>query len=356
MKTYAAFIADFPMSKSLFLGKGMIMTAEPVVTTKNALGKKLECALRDLRIIDHVCRRTGPAFLPRNNGIIVHVGHVRAIIERDSVLIFLPREESDSQEQRHSSGDIFVTDGGEFDNLHASYILSELVEALVLHLNNIFGPEGSNALPNENRLILRDAQSILLSRESYKDQPFEVVVLEAILGYICTFQKKKATHLVTKANTLLSAILPNSSSPNRSDRNGFKDSFMELHARLGELLPLKNQIDQLEAECVDISSAISEILRNDDDMFAMVLSRAANKKRRANPIQGAKPIELLFEDNLLQIDEVIGSLRTVQSNVRNTEEVVEIELDLVRNKIMRFELILEMTSLVVGSGALVSFY
>jgi magnesium transporter len=65
-------------------------------------------------------------------------------------------------------------------------------------------------------------------------------------------------------------------------------------------------------------------------------------------------VELLFEDYLLQMDEVLVALRSVQSYVRNTEEVVEIELDLLRNRIMRYEMLLELSGLVVGVAAAVT--
>ena len=65
-------------------------------------------------------------------------------------------------------------------------------------------------------------------------------------------------------------------------------------------------------------------------------------------------MELLFEDYLLQMDEVLLSLRTVQNSVKNTEEVVEIELDLLRNRIMRYEMLLELSGLVVGVAAAVT--
>jgi len=57
-------------------------------------------------------------------------------------------------------------------------------------------------------------------------------------------------------------------------------------------------------------------------------------------------VELLFEDYLLQMDEVLLSLRSVQSSVRNTEEVVEIKLDLLRNRIMRYEMLFGLAGLV----------
>eukprot|EP00957_Ditylum_brightwellii_P127208 9699449-Ditylum_brightwellii.AAC.1 len=54
------------------------------------------------------------------------------------------------------------------------------------------------------------------------------------------------------------------------------------------------------------------------------------------------------------MDEMLHSLRSVQSSVRNTEEVVEIELDLIRNRIMRYEMLLELSGLVVGVAAAVT--
>jgi len=44
----------------------------------------------------------------------------------------------------------------------------------------------------------------------------------------------------------------------------------------------------------------------------------------------------------------------MQSSIKNTEEVVEIELDLVRNRMMRYEIVLEMVGLVVGCGAAIT--
>mmetsp|Transcript_4158 Transcript_4158/g.6353 ORF Transcript_4158/g.6353 Transcript_4158/m.6353 type:complete len:101 (-) Transcript_4158:28-330(-) len=54
------------------------------------------------------------------------------------------------------------------------------------------------------------------------------------------------------------------------------------------------------------------------------------------------------------MDEMLAALRSVQSYVRNTEEVVEIELDLLRNRIMRYEMLLELSGLVVGVAAAVT--
>jgi len=64
---------------------------------------------------------------------------------------------------------------------------------------------------------------------------------------------------------------------------------------------------------------------------------------------------LLFKDYLLQMDEMLAALRSVQGYVRNTEEVVEIELDLLRNRIMRYEMLLELSGLGVAAAVTGAF-
>ena len=344
----------------------VVASAELVDTTKSSLAERLECPLRDLRIMDHVCHRSGPAFLSRKNCIIIHVGHLRCIIERDSLLIFLPLTKQPSQVAVNIHAVTAI--GDKSDNaMEELALLNDLVGAIVIHLNAIFGTSIGYKTSNGNRS----------GANLGPNQLFELVILEVLLGHISLYERLKARNLVSVTNELLDLITTSQAhsmrQSNGSDRiiKVKKDSFMELQARLGTLLQLKNQIDQLEAICTDIAAAISEVLRNDDDMMAMLLSRSSDdskSKNRRHQSQlkavrtsnlhsdiGVDDVELLFEDYLLQIDETISSLRAVQSNVRNTEEVVVIELDLVRNRIMKFELLLEMTSLVVGCGALVRF-
>jgi len=339
-------------SKSL----STVAVAEPIVCTKSTLSERVGCPLRDLRIIDHVCHRTGPAFLPRQNGIIVHVGHVRCIVERDSVLVFLPPEGSFGSQGSSKENDLTIKEVS---------LLNDLVTGLVAHLSSVYGCTRSVVSECDTHFNFQQVPTPL---GSYKDQPFELIVLEALLGHVCLYEENKARTLVLETNELLEIITTSStSSTERSIIKVKKDNFLELQARLTELLQLKNKIDNLEANCVEFAGALSEIVRNDEDMSAMLLDgyhivedsssekqRMGNNNFRSSINDRTIQVELLFEDYLLQIEEIISSLRAVQSNVRNTEEVVDIELDLVRNNIMKFELLLEMTSLAVGCGALIT--
>ena len=193
-----------------------------------------------------------------------------------------------------------------------------------------------------------------------KAPPFELVVIEALLGHVCSHESSKASVLIQTAKDVLSCITYTDHSSNQK-----KDAFLEMQRKLGQLLPLKNKVDELEAKCTEVASAIAEVLKNDEDMAAMRLSEIAalrelDKDFASSSLDDVDPynlhveVELLFEDYLLQMDEVLHSLRSIQSSITNTEEVVEIELDLLRNRIMRYEMLIELAGLVVGVAAAVT--
>lgn len=65
-------------------------------------------------------------------------------------------------------------------------------------------------------------------------------------------------------------------------------------------------------------------------------------------------LEMLFENYLNEIEWIASELDGLQDNITNTEENVVLQLDLLRNRILRFELFLSISSFVVTCGALVT--
>ena len=56
----------------------------------------------------------------------------------------------------------------------------------------------------------------------------------------------------------------------------------------------------------------------------------------------------------MQIEWVDSEIKGFQNAIRNTEDTVEIQLDLLRNRILRFELVLSIISAVLGFGAVIT--
>lgn len=56
----------------------------------------------------------------------------------------------------------------------------------------------------------------------------------------------------------------------------------------------------------------------------------------------------------VQVEWADTEIKEIQQAIRNTEDTVEIQLDLLRNRIMRFELVLNIISAVLAVGACVT--
>lgn len=386
-------IAPDHQSTSSSVKSDPMMVASPAYVTKFSLCESLGCALRDLRVIDQFNGRySGPAFLARSNCVIVNVGHVRAIVMRDQVLIFLPETTSNINVASNAfhgiSSEVSVSANSNRNVGHIQETIENLVDALVTYLNSIYHSSHNLVYANEGCKIdqkskdeiyagqnWRLSSHSLFSRSNKKKisrklsdekksyeslgraPPFELVVIEALLGHVCSYEASKVAKLISSSQSILDGIAYNFSEKDVVQKKSRKkDAFLEMQVKLGELLPLKNKIDSLEAKCTEVSGAIEEVLKNDEDMAAMQLSAiaAGTGVLEGDPDSLHVDVELLFEDYLLQMDELILALRSMQSTVRNTEEVVEIELDLLRNRIMRYEMLIELSGFVVGVAAAVT--
>jgi hypothetical protein len=65
-------------------------------------------------------------------------------------------------------------------------------------------------------------------------------------------------------------------------------------------------------------------------------------------------LEMLFENYLNEIEWIASEIEEIIDEITNTEEYVVLQLDLLRNRILKFELLLTVSSFVVTCGALVT--
>ena len=143
-----------------------------------------------------------------------------------------------------------------------------------------------------------------------------------------------------------------------------------IQTQADELLPLKNKIDELKKRVKEVKKSISDILSNDEDMNLMYLMSppegtqlldydASNSYLQTSQYPVDAPVdtmslEMLFENYLNEIEWIASEVEEVIDEITNTEENVVLQLDILRNRILRFELSLSMSSFVVTCGALVT--
>eukprot|EP00611_Tribonema_gayanum_P016585 TRINITY_DN2894_c0_g1_i4.p5 TRINITY_DN2894_c0_g1~~TRINITY_DN2894_c0_g1_i4.p5 ORF type:complete len:133 (+),score=35.15 TRINITY_DN2894_c0_g1_i4:1695-2093(+) len=82
----------------------------------------------------------------------------------------------------------------------------------------------------------------------------------------------------------------------------------------------------------------------------MYLTDAQRHKKRKD--SDHEDVELIFENYLMQVELISSDIKDDQNEITNTEEIVDIELDVIRNRILQVELLLSISAFMVTLGAL----
>jgi len=270
-------------------------TAKTLHLTKSSIPKPplsslLKCPLRDLRVLDHAYK-SGTVILPRPGGIICSILNLKTIV--------LPRAKGTGGK---------VTDEGWVFTEEKEEGIDHFLKGLEQHL---------------------EARYIGNTTASSHSPKFHLVFLESLLKHTLSTLSTNVTALQISCTTLL----PSST---QSKNVG----------ALSDLLPLKNQLTEMYAVVRDIFNCLSDLLSDDEDLDLL----------SANGGEGGShmDVEMMLEDYLQQLEELLIRVRSSQTLLTNTEAILELSLDLTRNKILRFELLLSISSLAISLGALVT--
>ncbi|KAK9332323.1 hypothetical protein V1520DRAFT_324630 [Lipomyces starkeyi] len=165
--------------------------------------------------------------------------------------------------------------------------------------------------------------------------PYEMRALEAILISVVTaLDAEMKIH-----TTIVTGILADLE--NNIDRE-----------KLRHLLVQSKALAQFLQKATLVRDAINEVLEQDDDLAGMYLSEKLNGIAR--PHDQHSEVEMLLESYYKHCDEIVQAANITMSNVRTTEEIVNIILDANRNSLMLLELKFTIGALGLGGGALVA--
>ena len=106
--------------------------------------------------------------------------------------------------------------------------------------------------------------------------------------------------------------------------------------RLRNMLVYSKKLSSFEKKATLIRDALAEILDNDEDLAGMYLTEKSRGKQR--DVDQHDEVELLLEAYVKQIDGIVQEADQLASNMRNTEEIVNIILDANRNSLMLLDL------------------
>ena len=317
---------------------------------KQQLANELNLPLRDLRVVDpSYPSQIQATFIARPKAILFTVENIKVVLKHDEALVFSP-----SQEEVQKFIPALQQQLSQANNLHD------------------LSPSGSHTKPR-----------------------FEHIVLETALNVACNSLFMRVRSIEPAIASALTDL--------RAESRGLD----VLQTQVDELLPLKNQLDELRKHTREIKRAITEVLNSDEDMAMMFLSKHSSSPQTATPtsaiassviaadidkipldqslysssraptaeeISTGVPcattkqplpkiidtnvetitLEMLFENYLNEIEWVASEVDDILDEVTNTEENVVLQLDLIRNRILKFELMLSVSSFVISCGALVT--
>ncbi|KAK9241210.1 hypothetical protein V1525DRAFT_392447 [Lipomyces kononenkoae] len=165
--------------------------------------------------------------------------------------------------------------------------------------------------------------------------PYEMRALEAILISVVTALDAEMKIHTTIVTSILADL------ENNIDRE-----------KLRHLLVQSKALAQFLQKATLVRDAINEVLEQDDDLAGMYLTEKLNGIAR--PHDQHSEVEMLLESYYKHCDEIVQAANITMSNVRTTEEIVNIILDANRNSLMLLELKFTIGALGLGAGALVA--
>lgn len=289
--------------------QGNVQSSE---VSKQQLANELGVPIRDLRIVDpSFPTQIQAVFMARNKAILFCVENIKVIIRFNEAVVFSPYQKE----------------------------VMQYVPALQNHISQYMA-DANNSLPDTDKI---------------PPTRFEHIVLEATLNIACSNLYRRVRSLAPAVATTLNGLRAESTSLGL-------DSLQQ--TQVDELLPLKNKLDELIKRIKEIRRAINDVLNNDEDLALMYLPSdvedgAVNfNSTSTSTSSGLRTgtdtinLEMLFENYLMQVEWIGSDVEEILDEITNTEENVVLQLDLLRNRILRFELLLSIASFVVTFGAL----
>lgn len=172
--------------------------------------------------------------------------------------------------------------------------------------------------------------------------PFEFRAMEGVLVDVCARLNANLGNLIPSVDMVLDTL----STTTDFGGNTVQDC-------LDRLLPLENSLNEFALHVDQLRRTLHEVLASDEDMSMMYLSDFRDTGRRRRVDQHDE-VEIMLENYIKQIDTVQSEVNSTLRAVKATENVTQIRLDAMRNRILRLEVLLNLAAVSVAVGGLVA--
>ncbi|VVT56140.1 uncharacterized protein SAPINGB_P004851 [Magnusiomyces paraingens] len=199
----------------------------------------------------------------------------------------------------------------------------------------IFDAYGSTDSQTQS-IFMYDLTHKLRGDDAASGLPYELRALEAIFISVVTSLDAEMQVLTTVVNGILRDLETN------IDRS-----------KLRHLLIQSKKLSAFLQKATLIRDAIDELLEQDEDLAGLYLTEKQQGLPRDEESDHSE-VEMLLESYYKHCDEIVQTVDNLVSNIRSTEEIINIILDSNRNSLMLLDLKFQIGTLGLGAGAFVS--
>ena len=218
---------------------------------------------------------------------------------------------------------------------HSALVVSlEGLRAIILHDKMFLFDRGTE---KTQHLLFIAKQSILARPDAEDPQPFEFKALEGILIFLAMGLDREFEILKPAIDVYLHQ-LPN-----------------ELTTKMLEELRVRKQLlNHFHSRASNIKNILENLLDEDEDMANMYLTEKHASQNYVRSSGDHSEIETLLEAYLQVIAEHVNQSTLLNDAIDDTEDLVSIHLDTLRNRLLAVELACSVVSMAVGAGGLIA--
>lgn len=116
----------------------------------------------------------------------------------------------------------------------------------------------------------------------------------------------------------------------------------------------KQKLNQFHSRATIVQDILEKVLDEDEDMANMYLTEKHTSPKRARTVTDHDEVEMLLEAYLQHVDDLVNQSTLLSDGIEDTEDLVMIHLDTLRNRLLSVELALSVVSMTFGVGSVLS--
>jgi len=188
-----------------------------------------------------------------------------------------------------------------------------------------------------------------IDQRKFMDVPFELLAVDVVLESVVHILLVETGQLCERVESVIRTVSMEGKAPRQSGHNNYE-----------KLRVLKDKVKEIESRVKGFERALTQVLDEDEDMALMNLSRLlTHPERFVRPVsqdilnEESDEPELILEAYLQQAFSASNSLELLNGKIETTEELVEMKLDTIRNRLLFVNTVLTLIMLFVAVGSMV---